>query len=116
MGGKASDTLDGGSGDDILDGGAAADTLQGGLGNDLFLIDADSGNDQIHGGWCFTDTIDIGGAVSDGQSWLVTLESGESYSSNDGLAFLDLGHDAAGSISFDDGTTIDFEGIEKIVW
>jgi len=54
--------------------------------------------------------------VEDGQSWLVTLENGDSYSSDDGLAFLDLAQDTAGIITFEDGTTIDFEGIEKIVW
>lgn len=77
-----------------------------------------SGQDSyhIHGGWCSTDTIDIADAVEDGQSWLVTLEGGDSYSSEDALSFLDLGHDAAGTITFEDGTTIEFEGIEKIVW
>ncbi|RMF08721.1 MAG: type I secretion protein, partial [Alphaproteobacteria bacterium] len=115
-GGAGNDTLHGGAGDDTLHGGAGDDILRGGAGDDLFLIGDQNGSDQIHGGWGFTDTIDIGDAVEDGQSWLVTLENGDSYSSDDGLAFLDLAQDTAGIITFEDGTTIDFEGIEKIVW
>jgi hypothetical protein len=110
-GGKGDDILVGGAGEDTLDGGKGSDELLGGADNDLFLIgrDTDAGT-QVFGG-SGTDTIAIQG---DDVSWTVTLDgSDEALEPND-EGYLDLASESSGTITFDDGTTVTFEGIEKI--
>ncbi|KAF4513784.1 UNVERIFIED_CONTAM: hypothetical protein B566_EDAN011705 [Ephemera danica] len=46
-GGSGADEIYGGAGDDVLDGGSGADEIYGGDGNDTYVINADSGYDQI---------------------------------------------------------------------
>ncbi|MGI9420425.1 MAG: cadherin domain-containing protein, partial [Geminicoccaceae bacterium] len=124
-GGDGSDRLEGGAGDDVLHGGAGDDTLSGGDGADHFLIIQGQGNDSISGGTgAWTDIIDLQSGEGDdsignfGTDWTVDLSSGEiDSSSTDGEnGWLDLTDDAAGTITLQDGTEIDFEGIEHIQW
>ncbi|MGI9489417.1 MAG: DVUA0089 family protein [Geminicoccaceae bacterium] len=125
-GGAGSDVLHGLSGSDTLNGGAGDDTLLGGDGADLFILLQGQGNDAISGGagggW--TDTIELqdgsgGNAIGTyGSDWTVQLDSGsvESTGSDAQNSWLDLTDDAAGTITMQDGTEIDFTGIEHIQW
>jgi hypothetical protein len=64
------------------------------------------------------DTIELGGmdggSYSDESSWTISLSEGNIESNDEGE--LVLSGDAGGTITFDDGGSIDFENIEKIVW
>jgi len=119
-GGAGDDTLNGGTGDDTLNGGIGNDQLNGGDGSDLFIFSEGSGQDVVSGGsggW--TDVIELDVDI-DSQSdpdnpWTITVDGDEvSYDVEQG--FLDLGSDASGIISFDDGSEITFDGVEQIQW
>ncbi|SDG40205.1 calcium-binding protein, partial [Roseospirillum parvum] len=121
-GGTGNDTLSGGAGDDTLSGGLGDDTLSGGDGDDLLLFDF--GHDTIDGGgggW--TDTLDISAAIEglaaaggdwtvevtvDGQTTQITADTPEGT--------MALGDNAEGTITFDDGSQVDFNNMENLVW
>lgn len=118
-GGQGRDTLDGGAGDDTLIGGSENDIMAGGAGNDLFVFQAASGHDRVDGGtgaqW--TDAIQLEDAApaSDGQAgWTIEFDSGGIENATD--AYLALSSDTSGTITFEDGNTIAFQGIERIEW
>ena len=127
-GGGGGDTLDGGAdadyingeaGDDTIIGGLGDDNLYGGSGDDLFIFHEGDGNDTMSGGSGWTDTIELFNADGSGapdSAWTIELDGGRSatFSSADG--YLDLGADASGTITFDNGDVIDFSGIERIEW
>ena len=84
-GGANSDTINGGTGDDIIDGGGGPDFLNGGLGNDtltggsdvdIFIFEADFGNDTItaFGG---ADAIDLSALGLSGISDLEITADGQ---------------------------------------
>lgn len=126
-GGAGSDLLDGGTGNDLLYGGAGGetDTLIGGDGADHFVIFAQQGNDVLHGGaggW--TDLVEIGGGAGaavvgttqiDGTGWTLTLDAGHSIVTNGADSAL-LSPEASGTIQFDSGGLISFDGIEQVIW
>ncbi len=125
-GGAGDDTLDGGTGDDVLSGGAGDDELHGGAGSDLFHIEAAQGADTISGGegggWADVIQLDgfggaatISGQTISGDGWTAVLDAGHSATGTTGEA-VDLSDDAAGIITFDDGGTVDFTGVERITW
>jgi len=120
-GGDGDDVLNGGAGDDVLNGGAGDDVLNGGDGNDIFVFELGSGQDSVSGGtgdgWTDVIELDIDSASqSDPDNpWTITVDGDEvSYDVEQG--FLDLGSDASGVISFDDGSEITFDGVEQIQW
>ena len=120
------DQIYGEAGDDVIDGGSGNDQLYGGDGADLFLVLQGNGDDWISGGngggW--TDVIELQDAAGGsnigtyGSDWTVALTSGsiESSDTNPTDGWLDLTDDAAGTITLQDGTQIEFEGIEHIQW
>jgi Ca2+-binding RTX toxin-like protein len=128
-GGAGNDRLYGGAGNDTLAGGDDADTLYGGDGRDSLSGDAgndllygDAGNDTLSGG-AGADTI-YGGADADviyGGGGDV-IYGGESGIDND---ILIVAHDAvvtygggnneAGTVTFNDGSTLTFSEIEHVV-
>ncbi|OSM04093.1 hypothetical protein [Magnetofaba australis] len=125
---SGNDWLEGGAGDDILTGGAGDDFMVGDAGNDLFIFGMNEGSDFISGGDGYTDVIRMDGMSSDpvmelgdvgdwtintedGYTYVPGSESGEEF---DAIVFDDA--DAAGSITLEDGSEIDFDGIEKIMW
>lgn len=78
---------------------------------------SDSVQGGIDGGW--TDVIQLDGftGADSQQGWTLTLDGGSTISSTDeDLSEMLLSDDASGNITFDDGGTIDFDGVEKIVW
>jgi Ca2+-binding RTX toxin-like protein len=102
------DWLFGRSGNDQLSAGAGDDRLFGGLGDDVFVYHAGDGDDVFHAG-AGTDVIRLQ-AVTDG--WTVHLRRGEILSDDDGRLTLSAG--AVGSITFADGSTLRFVGVEAI--
>ncbi|MEO1242641.1 MAG: cadherin domain-containing protein [Pseudomonadota bacterium] len=112
------DILDGGAGNDTIDGGLGNDVLIGGDGSDVFVYAQGDGADVIDGGaggW--TDAILIEGGVSTlgefGVDWTIELTEGALISQDsDGVIFSE---DSAGSISLNDGTTLEFENLEQII-
>ncbi len=125
-GDAGNDLLVGEGGNDQFYGGEGSDTIYGGDGHDIFFILQGQGNDTISGGagggW--TDTIELqdgsgGNTIGTyGTDWTVQLDSGsiESTGSDAENSWLDLTDDAAGTITMQDGTEIDFTGIEHIQW
>ena len=120
-GGDGNDSLNGGDGDDLLVGGAGDDVAVGGAGDDVYqfeaLGDSDTFSGGDDGGW--TDVIeldvDIASQPDPDNPWTITIDGNEvSYDVDQG--FLDLGPDASGVISFDDGSEINFDGVEQIQW
>ncbi|MEM9812337.1 MAG: hypothetical protein AAF913_06660, partial [Pseudomonadota bacterium] len=125
-GGAGNDILVGGLGDDIFRGGVGDDDMDGGTGADTFFIGAVEGSDTVTttaDSW--TDVIELEGMASGtaavagntitGNGWTLVLDSGSSVLSQ-GTDTLDLSNEAAGVITFDDGGSVDFNGIERIAW
>ncbi|RYH01265.1 hypothetical protein EU805_14830 [Salipiger sp. IMCC34102] len=113
--GAASDTLFGGTGDDELDGGAGDDTYVVGAGEDWTMI-SDGGQ-----GWTDTLLLDgvtgpatVLGDTATGQGWTMMLDSGAVADQRPGV--LDLTDDSAGLLSFDDGSAVDFIGLDRVAW
>ena len=120
FGSDGDDYIRGNKGDDELSGGAGDDTLQGDQGHDTFIMMEGGGSDVVTGGngggW--TDAIQL--TNSDGSSspeagWTLMIE-GEEVAVDVADGFLDIGADRQGSITFDDGTEVAFDGIERIEW
>ncbi len=108
-GGADADTLVGGAGDDLLIGGAGADVMSGGDGNDQFLIASasDANGDTISGGSGPDDTIDydtIDLSTIDRNSYTVVRNA----DLNDTGAY-------TGTVTFNTGETLTFQGIERII-
>ncbi|QMU60364.1 MAG: hypothetical protein GKR92_01100 [Gammaproteobacteria bacterium] len=120
-GGDGNDSLNGGDGNDILIGGAGNDAAVGGAGDDVYVFEALGDTDSFSGGngggW--TDVVsldvDISSLPNPADPWTVTV-GGNEVSYDVALGYLDLGTDAAGSITFDDGSTLNFDGVEGIEW
>ena len=121
FGGDGNDRLSGGDGEDLLIGGAGNDVAIGGAGDDVYIFEALGDSDTFSGGdgggW--TDVIeldvDITSQPDPENPWTITVDGNEvSYDVDQG--FLDLGPDASGVISFDDGSEINFDGVEQIQW
>jgi Ca2+-binding RTX toxin-like protein len=119
LGNDAANTLSGGAGDDTLTGGYGNDTLHGGDGHDLFAYMKGQGSDIMNGGagggWA--DTIGLsqdGGALQFGADWTVSFSSGGIDSQAADTLLLTA--DAAGTVTFTDGSTLQFTGMEQIKW
>ena len=109
-GGRGDDTLYGNGGDDVMVGGAGNDVMVGGAGDDLFMIGARDGTDIIQGGEGM-DTIQL----SDSGGWTLILDDGSSIEGA-GDGYMALSEESAGTVLFDDGTELAFDGIERISW
>ncbi|MCX7561799.1 Ig-like domain-containing protein, partial [Sulfitobacter sp. F26204] len=106
-GGEGDDTIFGGGGDDTIEGGADSDAMSGQDGNDTFVVSSaeDGAGDVIDGGNgpdenTDLDVLDLRGAGD------VTIVQAEDP--NDAGA-------TAGTVTFADGTSLTFEGIEQII-
>ncbi|MEJ6394387.1 Hint domain-containing protein [Gymnodinialimonas sp. 2305UL16-5] len=119
-GGTGADTLDGGEGNDILSGGGGADVLTGGTGDDN--ITGGTGSDTLTGGEG-ADTLD-GGAENDtffANGGDVVIGGETSTDTNDELIVnnvdvvtFDPTNSENGTVTFNDGTTATFTGIETL--
>ena len=118
---KAVNAVIGGEGNDVLNGGAGNDALYGGDGSDHLEFMANMGNDKADGGagggWM--DTVELNGFESSagpGDGWTLSLDKGSTIESSEMDGELLLSGDASGTITFDDGGSLDFDNMEKIVW
>ena len=117
IGNAGNDTLDGGAGSDTLLGGAGADRLTGGLGSDLFKINAlgEGRDDVIFGG----EDADLNGdGRSDETDVLDLVGSGFKkivYDSSDPTFDAATGIGESGVVTFEDGGTLRFSGIETVI-
>jgi Ca2+-binding RTX toxin-like protein len=118
VGGDGNDRLSGGAGDDVMDGGAGNDLAFGGAGDDLYAFGSGDGSDQFSGGSGWTDTISLEGTPSNSspfKGWSLQLDD-DSHIEMSGNGMLDLSEDAAGVITFDDGSELIFTGVDQIEW
>jgi Ca2+-binding RTX toxin-like protein len=138
IGGTGNDTLAGGGGSDDLSGGTGADELDGGEGNDTLagdsgsdLLTGGSGNDSLSGGTGFdtltggegADILDGGEGndtfFADGGDTVIGGETGTD--TNDELIVDDVASvtfdptdSENGTVTFNDGSTATFTGIETL--
>lgn len=116
-GGIGNDRIIGSQEDDSLMGGEGDDHLIGGSGSDDFFVQEGHGNDTIDGGQGWTDNIEImsdqEGVSTDMSNWTVDVDS--TYTITDNTMVFDQA-DAVGTITFSDGSQINFNGIETIHW
>jgi hypothetical protein len=78
------------------------------------MFGPDGGSDIIHGDGG-EDTLDLSAMADAGIGWTISLEDGSEISGT-GDGYLDLSNDAAGTINFDDGSSVEFDGLDKIEW
>ena len=88
--------------------------MWGADGHDTLLLMQGGGNDVFHGGdgnW--VDTIDLREAAEGGprDGWNFTLTEGTVESTVDGK--IELSENSAGTIEFDDGSSLIFDGVEQ---
>ena len=104
FGGDDRDFINGESGDDLINGGNGADTLRGDGGNDTFFVRsaAEGAGDHISGGngRSDLDTLDLRGAG--------VVQVNQQVDAHDAGA-------TRGTVTFADGSSLRFEGIENIV-
>ena len=135
-GGTGNDTLTGDAGSNVLTGNAGNDTLRGGIGSDVMIGGDGSdvfvfayGTDNVGGPYVDAVTGDGGGGAGSwidaislsgvsggpgGGDWTLNFSAGGIASSGSGQ--VDLTADAQGSITFADGSTMTFNGIERITY
>jgi len=114
------DNLTGDANANVLDGGLGDDTLLGGDGSDTFVFWEGHGADNVQGGQgaSWTDNIELHDATGGsnigtyGTDWTLTLSEG-SIDTQDANS-ITLTDDADGTITLQDGSTIDFFDIERI--
>src|SRR5262249_39297366 len=118
------DRISGGAGNDVINGGDGNDTLWGGAGddgmtrdnnNDKFFFDFGDGHDVVSGGagWDKLDftELDHGSfTIQLDNGWTQTVEVGHTPSGDVNL------NDTSGTVTFNDGTKIDFDSVEEIKW
>ncbi|MEO1686431.1 MAG: LamG-like jellyroll fold domain-containing protein, partial [Pseudomonadota bacterium] len=112
FGGDGDDRLEGGDDADSLYGGEGEDALYGGGGDDVFSGFEGGGDDDVFGG-ADTDALDLTDASEEGRPWTLQLDDEDAVLSDDG-AIIQLSDEAGGEIIFEDGETINFDGIEQI--
>jgi Ca2+-binding RTX toxin-like protein len=113
IGGDGNDMLFGGDGADIMEGGVGNDVADGGAGDDVYVFRMGDGNDTLSGG-SGSDVILLMGA--DGGSpnlsdWNLTLTGGTATWASDHVT---LSSGATGTIAFVDGSSVAFDGTERI--
>jgi len=88
--------------------------MWGADGHDTLVLMPGGGNDVFHGGkggW--SDTVDLreAGEGGPGEGWNFTLTKGTVESNADGK--IELSENSAGTIEFDDGGSLMFDGVEQ---
>jgi len=120
IGNDAANTLTGLAGNDLLDGGLGDDTLLGGAGDDTYLFGPDSGNDRIIDNQG-NNILRIGGGLTEfdleanrvGDDLQVQVY-GTDHSFVLADWYLQSNEDGLNIMQFDDGTTLDREGIDML--
>ncbi|NKB48616.1 MAG: hypothetical protein GKS02_04530 [Alphaproteobacteria bacterium] len=131
------DTIDAGAGDDrmfgnlgndVIQGGLGDDTMEGGHGDDTFLFsdtdfDGNAWTDSVDGQgtpgkapMSDYDTIDLTGVT---QGWSLEVDgagAGAEATNLTNPSEYTNGGEFSGTITFDDGSTVVFDNIEKVDW
>nr|CRH08289.1 Hemolysin-type calcium-binding region [Candidatus Magnetococcus massalia] len=123
------DTITGTAGDETFIMTDGSDSIAAGAGDDLFIFGMNEGSDFISGGAGYTDIIRMDGMTDDPtinldavDNWTIETDSSYSIESNvdmDGNLFDQLTFDdgdAAGTITLEDGSELQFDGIDHIAW
>ncbi|MBF0631567.1 MAG: hypothetical protein HQL89_11340, partial [Magnetococcales bacterium] len=122
-GDAGNDTITGGAGDDVLGGESGNDTLMGGEGNDLFIFGTGDGVDYVDGGsgdgWL--DAIHLenvsggpGDNIENAGDWTLDSDSAFTMDGDGSIVFDDP--NASGTVTLEDGSTIEFTNIDQIQW
>jgi RTX calcium-binding nonapeptide repeat (4 copies)/Cadherin domain len=113
IGGEGNDTLSGGDQSDVLAGGTGDDTADGGSGDDIYVFRMGDGHDTFSGGSGHDAILLMGteGGSPDPSDWSLNLTSGSASWSMDHVS---LTSGAAGTITFTDGSSVAFDGVETI--
>jgi len=119
MGGN--DKIYAGRGNDSLIGGTGDDQAYGNDGADIYVFGFGDGNDTFGGGLgAWTDVIQLQGMPSGpgGGDWtVVTDNSADMANANTSTTHIDfISQDISGTITLSDGSSLDFENIERIEW
>ncbi|MEZ5841019.1 MAG: LamG-like jellyroll fold domain-containing protein [Hyphomicrobiales bacterium] len=126
IGSDHNDSLTGNADANTFTGGLGNDTVTGGDGADLLLYGLGDGNDTYQagagGGW--VDAIEITGGDSlfvaststsyQATDWTLTLTQGTITATD--ADHLTLSDDADGTITFTDGSTVQFYDVERVDW
>jgi Ca2+-binding RTX toxin-like protein len=117
IGTSGDDYIEGNRGDDILEGGGGNDTASGGQGDDTYVFDFDGSNDTFHGGSGWTDVIQLNadGMGHTDNPWTIEVD-GQVVDYDLASHSLELAPDSSGTIISEDGSQLDFDGVDKIVW
>jgi hypothetical protein len=107
-------------GEDSITGGSGTDIVYGGAGSDILIFSEGGGTDTAYGGagggWTDAITLEDAAGGSNlgtyGVDWTLTLDTGSIDSVNDDS--IDLSDDAAGTITLQDGSQIQFFDIERV--
>ena len=117
-GSTVSDYLFGDIGDHLVSGDGDKEIAEDETADTFVIIEGKS-SDTISGITSRTDVIHICGSSGSGapsQAWSVSVDGGEAQTITSDQGFLNLGSNRSGRITFDDGTEVSFEGIERIEW
>ena len=76
-----------------------------------------SGNDYFDGGGGWTDTVqlDASGAADADNPWTISV-NGSEVEYDLAAKSLELDPDSSGVITLDDGSTLVFDGVDRIIW
>ncbi len=61
------------------------------------------------------DLSNVVDGAPDGGDWTISLDSGSAIEAT-GSDFLTLTEDASGTVTMDDGSVINFDGLDRIEW
>ena len=103
------------AGNDTLVGGAGDEQAYGGQGDDTFIFSSGGGSDYFDGGSGWTDAIQIAPDTDADNPWTIVV-GGEEVEFDMASQVLELSPDTSGTIQMADGSEIDFDGVEKILW
>ena len=130
IGDAGANVIDGGAGDDSIVGGDGQNTLSGSLGDDTMIGGSDNDefnfSDNDFNGGVWTDVVDGGADAMDvidlsdvTQGWTLEVVGegpGPEASSGDNPSHYTDTDGFSGTITFDDGSTVVFDNIEKVDW
>ncbi len=106
-------------GDDPLSDDESADALVENQSADMFVVHEGKRRDKIRGSSSRTEVIQVlgsSGSDAPAEAWTVNVDGGDTQTITSDQGFLNLGSDRSGTITFNDGTEITFQGIKRIEW
>jgi Ca2+-binding RTX toxin-like protein len=117
LGGVGNEIIRGGDGNDFIRGGGGDDSAFGDGGSDTYYFSTFDGQDTFSGGEGWTDSIqlDATNSVDPDNPWIITVD-GQQIAPVDGENFIEFDGDTSGVVTMADGSTLNFDGVERIEW